>query len=159
VQVRTPAVPPPTRIQNGACVVISGGIPDPLLHRETRGLTVRPDPRRATIAWLPGLNSKTCQAMLTVLSGSAAAALAAAVDQSPVVTRTGVTNCPFGDGTAAELYFAYRRSPTVVVDVALNGCTGISASDGRGRELDAAVQGDLFAAAPAAWQGYLGPTR
>lgn len=114
--------------QNGVCVSDDGlGDPPSSAH-----LWVDPNPSGAEALWLPGLNARHCQALLTDLSRSRARSVAQAVmDSRPF--PAGNFNCPMDDASGVTVFLTYPdRSRAEVVRVKLAGCGGLTAP---GRDL------------------------
>lgn len=108
------------------------------------GGTVRSRPSGVTAAWLPGMSSRDCRAVLTRGSAAQAQRLAHDIGHLPPFP-SGPVNCPGEDGTAVQLVFAYGSHEYEQVLITLSGCAGMTT----------ALAADLRPLAPAVWQSYV----
>jgi hypothetical protein len=149
----------PATYLNGAECVVSGtnAIPS---HPSTTPPTLSAHPSGVDIVWLPGLQSKTCKAVLTRGNAHFASALASAIDDAPMVKPGPPFSCNVNDDlTSARLYFTYVRRSTQRIDDHLSECGSITGSGDRGVSRSPTDQflRDMTTLAPAAWWAYVAP--
>jgi hypothetical protein len=148
---------PAAHLRGAVCVVSeTSAIPS---HLSTPPPTLSPDPSGVTVVWIPGLNSKTCKAVLTRGNAHVASVIASGLDHAMIVQRgvqSGpIMSCPNNDGTTARLYFTYVHRPTQRIDFDLSGCTWIT---GPGRRFfTAQFRADMSMLAPNEWRAYVAP--
>ena len=149
----TPSLVPATHRQGSVCLV-SQNSPTPVGTTPT----VSRHPASVIIVWLPGLNSKRCEAVVTRGGSRIASDLARDIDSAPVARTRGVINCPDDDGTTARLYFKFdHNQPMEEIDAPLSGCAWITAAGPSSRASTAQFGADLRTLAPPAWRAYLPP--
>ncbi len=120
----TPVVPP-TQRQGGVCTVLDS--PPGATSPRNTPLTLPKHPSGGDIVWLPGLNSTTCNAVLTRADAKVAAALARDIDQAPVLSSTVSYSCPADDETRARIVFTFAHRASQTVSAQLSGCSWIVA--------------------------------
>ena len=119
-------------------------------------VTVDRNPSGITAGWLPGLNSRSCKAVLRRGTGTQARRLANDI-RSAKAEPQGPMSCPNDEGAGVELVFKYPSGRYEQVQVLLSGCRAITDADRRPREYTQSLNDDLQPLAPAAWLAYLLP--
>jgi hypothetical protein len=146
---------PPTHVRNGVCGV-TGTTPSTV---GTAAPSVSSRPTGVSVVWLPGLNDKSCKAVLVKGRSGIATALARDIDIARIIPHAGTYSCPVDDGTAARLYFTYGRHRAVQrVDADLSGCAWITAPGRGARASSSRFRRDMTTLAPSAWRPYISPT-
>jgi hypothetical protein len=148
---------PATHLRGAVCVVSGNSFIVPSPPSVTTPPTVSPHPSGADVVWLPGLNSKTCKAVLTRGSSHIASDLARDIDHAPVDLNSGGIFCPSDDGTSARLYFRYAHDTTQRINAELSGCSWITAPGDASRSSTAQFRKDMTTLAPSAWRSYIAP--
>jgi hypothetical protein len=146
---------PATHLRGAVCVVsenISISSPPGAMSP-----SVLAHPSAVAVVWLPGLNSKSCNAVLTRGNGHSASALASDIDGARVVPSADTYTCPDDDGTGARFYFMYAHGATQRIDADLSGCSWITAPGDGTRASTPKFREDMSTLAPLAWRGYLAP--
>jgi hypothetical protein len=122
---------------------------------------VSPSPAAVTAEWIPGLDSRSCRAILTQGGQVIASALATAIDNDPMVTP-GTYMCPNDTGTSVTLYFNYGNvRQGEIVDVDLEGCPWIGDPERGGRwwlirpKAESSFGANLARLAPTGWRSYV----
>ena len=151
-----PTEAPQARIvSTGPCLVVGSKGP-PAINGSRTPLEIGASPRSAVVIWVPGMNARPCRAELTRLGKTQSRALAIAIDAAPLFP-SGVLSCPAYDGGAADVYFAYRGTPSVVnVWISLAGCRSVNVLNRWPRRVDSSITDVLRTGAPRAWRRYLG---
>jgi hypothetical protein len=149
-----PTHPPGSARHDGVCRV--GGSQPAAGGTTTDGrVWVRPKPFGVVTVWLPGLNSRRCNARLVTAGRHTARVVAAAVDAARPV-KGGPYACPFDDGTRVDVYLTYPHRGDEFVGVAVTGCRWLTAPARTARWNDSGVARPLRRIAPAPWKRYLG---
>ncbi len=144
---------PATHLSGAVCVVSGNSATS--AHTGTTPFSVPAHPDGVDVVWLPGLDDKSCKAVLTRGTVHVASALASDINGAPVVPAGRLVNCPMDDGTSARLYFTYRHGATERVDADLSGCSYMTVPGHAGRSSSAPFRRDLTTLAPSAWRAYV----
>jgi hypothetical protein len=146
---------PSTHMRAGVCEVSGGTMTAPGFVPPSAS----PHPSAVDVVWLPGLNDRTCRAVLVKGGGRIASLLAQDIDSARFVPNDAGYSCPIEDGASARMYFSYghRRVPQRI-DALFGGCGWITAPDKGTRESTSKFQKDLVTLAPVNWRRYLTPT-
>jgi hypothetical protein len=143
-----PSITPTVQVRSGACWTSGAST-----RQQGGGLVaVGPHSTGVVAVWVPGLNQRPCRAVITRVTKESAGLLAADILSAPKVPP-GRFSCPMDDGTHVRLYFTYSGAAEPErVDVALTGCTDISAPDRAARRVTGQLARDLAPFAPMPWR-------
>lgn len=108
------------------------------------------DPTQVVAQWLPGMNQRPCRIVTRRYSAAVARRLAKGINQSRKLPR--FLSCPFNDGSAVLLTFAYHEDANLLVRVGLRGCNPASGLAGPQRRASQGVLRTLVPAAPQPWR-------
>jgi hypothetical protein len=114
---------------------------------------VQPDPTGAVTIWVPGLNSRACEARRVVSGKAVAIRLAEGIDHSSKVSGDEYA-CPADDASRVSIYLTYAGGRDEQVDVSLTGCRWLEAPRRGARWIDNEVSETLRAIAPPPWRQY-----
>jgi hypothetical protein len=155
--VATTTVIPAIHLRHGVCSVDGGSSAvGPSIGVGAAPPTVSSHPSGVTVIWLPGLNDKTCRAVLVKGGARRAGALARAIDAARFTPHAATIMCPMDDGTVARLYFSFsHRRPTQRIDADLSGCSWITAPGRGARASSSQFRSAMTALAPPAWRPYV----
>jgi hypothetical protein len=117
--------------------------------------TVPLHPSRVSIVWLPGLNDKIDNSVVTHGNSRIASELARDVNSAPFVPDAGGIMCPLDDGTNARLYFMYPHRRMRQINADLSGCSFITEPGYGSRSSTIRFRQDMTTLAPKAWRAYI----
>jgi hypothetical protein len=142
---------PATHLRGSVCLV-EGSTQGPFGKSPP---SVSAHPSAVEIVWIPGLNDKRCQSVLTRGGAHVAAALASTVNHAPVIPKGALYACPADDGTSVRIYFSFGDDrPAQRIDADLTGCSWISAPGEGRRSSTSRFRNALDQRAPSAWRRY-----
>jgi hypothetical protein len=149
-----PTAAPPTAVTDGGCGV-AGATGDGRVASKAPLVRVDPTPHGVVGVWLPGLNQRPCEAVLTRSGMDVATRLAADIAAAPAMSP-GRYVCPHDDASAVELTFTYiwfggpdpHPGMGERATVKLSGCASITAPGRSARRLTDELRADLAAIAP-----------
>jgi hypothetical protein len=114
---------------------------------------VQADPTGAVTIWVPGLNSRACQARRVVSGKAVAIRLAEGIEHASKVSGDEYA-CPADDASRVSIYLMYADGRDEQVDVDLTGCRWLEAPRRGARWVDNEVSETLRVIAPPPWRQY-----